>query len=58
MKIVYAVESHMVLELDGSIYIACWINLVHGEVAKKFLQIMCVNIGDAQNKNKALRGKL
>lgn len=42
----------MVSELDGSIYIACWMNLVHGEAAKKFLLIMCVNIGDAQNKNR------
>jgi hypothetical protein len=50
VKIAYAVESHMVLELDGSTYIACWMNLVHGEAAKKFLQIMCVSIGDAQNK--------
>ena len=56
MKIVYAVGFHMVLELVGNIYIVCLMNLVFGEVAKKFLQIMYVNIGEIKNKNEVLSG--
>jgi hypothetical protein len=41
----------MVLELVGNIYIVCLMNQVFGEAAKKFLQIMYVNIGEIQNKN-------
>ena len=49
VPIVFAAELNMDLELAGNIYIVCLMNQVYGEVAKKFHQIMCVNIGGIQN---------
>ena len=40
----------MDLELVGSIYIVCWMSLVLGWVARKFLPAMYGNIGEIQSK--------
>jgi hypothetical protein len=49
VKTVFVAELNMVLELVGNTYIVCLMNQVFGEVAKLFLEIMCVNIGGIQS---------